>query len=355
MYQPSLFGGLEFGPSTSSAADSRVKTSVRPDEGRGLRAAARVYGEKCFGLSRRSDPLGWSLRTYLQSACEALTGCSLRWKRSATPAGHWWLVLGRSGPRTSGTEFGSWQGVNASLSEAGATSRSGNRKGELLLGGQVRSNMGKILQAPETQDHTGGHSVATDWKPVLENLPRLWPTPNANEQGTNKGYQCRPDGSKVLTLSGLTGAASPPPNWPTVHGNQGNNGPTGTELGNAVTNSDWMTPAAHEREATPKVGLRGETNPNLAMQATWPTPTKRDEKSIHASEATHQKNSRPLSEVAGLPAQENPSTPGKPRGSLNAAWVAQLMGWPDEYYNALAEAVIEYHLTAPPPGRTRAS
>lgn len=314
MYQPSLFGGLEFGPSTSSAGGGPARTSRRLARVRGSRDSAAACGLRCSESSPKCDPLGCSLKMYLLSECGALTQCSVAWKDSGTPAGLSWLVLGRSGPRTSGTEFGSWQGVNASLSKAGA--------------------------------------------------------------------------------------ASPPPNWPTVHGNQGNNGPTGTELGNAVTNSDWMTPAAHEREATPKVGLRGETNPNLAAQVNWVTPTECERKTATSAEPylTQTGTVRAMrpdgkSSNMGLTAQvawptpqtvpdseashnqlsgnfrtamtdklaigqadpANPSTPGKPRGSLNAAWVAQLMGWPDEYYNALAEAVIEYHLTAPPPGRTRAS
>ena len=61
------------------------------------------------------------------------------------------------------------------------------------------------------------------------------------------------------------------------------------------------------------------------------TPTARDWKSGKASQATHDKNSRPLSEQIG--------------GSLNPTWVEWLMGWPlgwtdldplatDKYLNA---------------------
>ena len=44
------------------------------------------------------------------------------------------------------------------------------------------------------------------------------------------------------------------------------------------------------------------------------TPTARDWRSGKASQATHDKNSRPLSEQIG--------------GSLNPTWVEWLMGWP---------------------------
>jgi hypothetical protein len=49
----------------------------------------------------------------------------------------------------------------------------------------------------------------------------------------------------------------------------------------------------------------------------WPTPTARDWRSGKASEMTHQKNSRPLSEEIG--------------GSLNPTWVDWLMHWPLEW------------------------
>ena len=52
-----------------------------------------------------------------------------------------------------------------------------------------------------------------------------------------------------------------------------------------------------------------------AMAATmWPTPLARDWRSGKASQATHDKNFRPLSEQIG--------------GQLNPTWVEWLMGWP---------------------------
>ena len=55
-------------------------------------------------------------------------------------------------------------------------------------------------------------------------------------------------------------------------------------------------------------------------------------------------------EVAGQADPENPSTPGKPRGSLNSAWVMQLMGWPDEYAAELTRLLCEWSETV---GATR--
>jgi hypothetical protein len=61
--------------------------------------------------------------------------------------------------------------------------------------------------------------------------------------------------------------------------------------------------------------ISGQFRTQLAAAfAKWPTPTARDWKSGKASDATMERNSRPLSEQIG--------------GSLNPTWVEWLMGWP---------------------------
>jgi hypothetical protein len=140
-----------------------------------------------------------------------------------------------------------WPTPGASLGEAGATSRSGDRKGELLLGGQVR-----------------------------------------NLEVERFAY-----GATAPQTSGVGGEA---------------------------------TPAA--------------LHPQIPSQVTnWPTPQCQDEK---------QKGNRPhssavmLIQVVGQHAPASPSTHGKPRGSLNAEWVAQLMGFPPAYTAELTRAACEY-------------
>lgn len=51
----------------------------------------------------------------------------------------------------------------------------------------------------------------------------------------------------------------------------------------------------------------------------WPTPTARDHRSGLASEATHERNSRPLNEQVCR---------NEEMGSLNPAWVEAMMGYP---------------------------
>jgi hypothetical protein len=83
--------------------------------------------------------------------------------------------------------------------------------------------------------------------------------------------------------------------------------------GLAASAAMWPTPIASDSR-----GSSGRWRPGKQVQlvdaVNFATPTARDWKSGKASQATHDKNSRPLSEQIG--------------GSLNPTWVEWLMGWP---------------------------
>ncbi len=53
----------------------------------------RASSSSSSASSPSSDPVGLALRTHLGCALEELTGCSMNWRRSATPAGRSWWVL----------------------------------------------------------------------------------------------------------------------------------------------------------------------------------------------------------------------------------------------------------------------
>ena len=139
--------------------------------------------------------------------------------------------------------------------------------------------------------------------------------------------------------------------WPTVHGNGGNNGPTGTELGYAV--GHWATPVAHPANGMPEDFLRRKResvargnkmgicltdlqmqvqawptasasdakrggvymggNPTLAGAVQqWPTPSAADEKNTADAATGQAPNLRHmLSVLSGQPAPTSPSTNGK--------------------------------------------
>ncbi len=155
----------------------------------------------------------------------------------------------------------------------------------------------------------------------------------------------------VLGRSGLATGGIGSGSWPTVHGNLGNNGPTGTEPGRAVTRT-WPTPRAAETgNYQYDRGDHSKPRPTLTgMAKNWPSPKSRDWKGM--GPADHNRKSPCLNAAAaGQPDQANRSTNGKPRdfptptanrriglqshgrnvvkGNLNPDWVSQLMGYPD--------------------------
>jgi len=70
------------------------------------------------------------------SELEGLTGFALTWRPKATPSGRFWWVLGRSEPRTNGTESGSWPTATAkdeaSSGAAAYSTESGQHPGTTL-------------------------------------------------------------------------------------------------------------------------------------------------------------------------------------------------------------------------------
>ena len=106
---------------------------------------------------------------------------------------------------------------------------------------------------------------------------------------------------------------------PTVCGNYNRKGASTTSgdgLATAVKN--WPTPTASlgtkGGRVTPRKSREGGTLIEAVSSRTFATPTARDWRSGKASDATMERNSRPLSEQIG--------------GLLNPTWVEWLMGWP---------------------------
>ena len=88
-----------------------------------------------------------------------------------------------------------------------------------------------------------------------------------------------------------------------------------------------------QRPLVPRIEEGGSSCWRPTLTASWPTATARDHRSIFASEKTHGRNSRPLSEVAGLQALERTghkcqSISGRYFTSLQPNFVEWLMGLP---------------------------
>jgi len=327
-YQLKLFDNVGSLTSTSSAAGSPAKTSVAPARERASKAAARVYGERCLGLSAKSDPLGSSLRTYLLSACEALTGLSLRWKESATPSGHWWLVLGWSERRTSGTGCGS--------SRDWKTPQRHDEREQ----GQNRpiDETGRIVQASgETRGLDLALQVKLDWR-----------TPATTDVGT-----------PPEKLSSVDGG---PPELGHRMYRDGKNGERINQtqsLGLQAKMVDWPTPRSSENENRTTQPAPSHGNGHGKVLAgevqLWATPSETDYKGSVTTERAAESTRgvrlpEQITKSAGQAAQANPSTPGSSRGSLNSRWVMSLMGFPPEYSDELIRLLCEYSAT---PGVTK--
>jgi hypothetical protein len=116
----------------------------------------------------------------------------------------------------------------------------------------------------------------------------LLPTPTAANYGSCQGGSAGREGQK---------------NRPSLH--------------SMARHAMWPTPTVkgnHNRK-----GLTAKSGDGLATAVKkWPTPTARDWRSGKASQATLDRNSRPLNEAV----QQSDG------GALNPTWVEWLMGWP---------------------------
>lgn len=144
--------------------------------------------------------------------------------------------------------------------------------------------------------------------PICESASGFWPTPNVPNGGRAM--------SKEMALNGGYNA-------------QGKK--RQIDLGSAVRH--WPTPTASlgtkGGRITPRKSREGGTLIEAVSARTWATATARDWRSGKASPATHERNSRPLSEQVG--------------GLLNPDWVEWLMGWPIGWTELKPLAMDKFH------------
>lgn len=141
-------------------------------------------------------------------------------------------------------------------------------------------------------------------------LTMLAPRTSANDSGLWVPTPCATD-SKPITGGNL---------YVTATGTVRHMRPDGksSNRGLAASAAMWPTPTASlgskGGRVTPRKGREGGTLIEAVSARTYATPTARDWRSGKASQATMERNSRPLSEQIG--------------GLLSPMWVEWLMGWP---------------------------
>lgn len=197
--QPTLFG-----PSISSAEAFPAK--IFPARGKDSASNTEndpACGVKCSASLANSCPAGCWLRTSLLCELEGLTGLLLIWKRSATPSGRSWWVLGRSVLRTKETERGSWPTatVFGNTNRKGASANSGDGLRTAVFQhwptpSKMDGDRGPERQ--ETKDARGSDGTA---------LPGavMWPSPGANDE-KNLGESTPGKSPQLCHLPGPLGA-----------------------------------------------------------------------------------------------------------------------------------------------------
>ena len=235
---------------------SRARTSAWPARAQALTEPAAECGVTWRASWAKFDPAMSSWRTAQPSLLGDSDESSVTWPRSGMTAGGLCWELPISAPPISATGSGLWVPTPIATEWKAGSGKLGNR-------------------APEKSAKAGLK---------LTEFAKLWPTPtvcgNYNRKGASKT--------------------------------------SGDGLATAVANAMWPTPTSSlgskGGRITPRKSREGGTLIEALSARTFATPTARDWRSGKASQATHDRNSRPLSEQIG--------------GSLNPTWVEWLMGWP---------------------------
>ena len=189
--QASLFDDLMSAPLTSSLAAHLVSRSAWPASKKARKTSA-TSGLISHASSKRSDPVGYWLRTYLAFELSRLTSSSKTWKNSGTPHGRSWWVLQTLEPHTDEKEYGLWASPQArDWKDSGPTQ--GNRRSP-NLGTQVHT-VGLLDQENRSANGKRRGSLNPAWVTQLMGFPDGWldtPQPIAAKPSTRSGTRsCR--------------------------------------------------------------------------------------------------------------------------------------------------------------------
>ena len=317
--QASLFDDLMSAPLTSSLAAHLVSRSAWPASKKARKTSA-TSGLISHASSKRSDPVGYWLRTYLAFELSRLTSSSKTWKNSGTPHGRSWWVLTTLEPRTVARGCGLWP--TATAGDAGMSGSAGTTLTDAASGLWARP------QARDWKD--SGPTQGNRKSPNLGTQAHAWPTPKATDwkdgrrgndprHGRQLGQEASIAGLLDQEIRSTNGKRH---DWPTPTAHDGGR-PGGdlrsTQGGNLSRDAAmWTTPQAHDGHglADParhgRFGTKhgGRNLPDHAAAVEWPTPRA----NRHGAPDSHGKS--PI------------------RGALNPAWVTQLMGFPDGWLDA---------------------
>ena len=342
--QLDLLGGPT--PASSGPAPRRVSRSASPDKDLG-KATNDISGLSFFGSSEPSTRLQSSVNRSLRLWGRlGSTECSLTWKQRTTPAGRSYYQLAASMRPIAEIDFGSslnalwptpmardhfpahtpeyvaekkalghgmsnlndtvaslWPTPSVACATGGQSSRSGDRKGEMLLGGLVRESHAlwpsptaslsdKGIRSPEGAMTEIERGKSPD---LAAHVMAMWSTPSKSDAIAGADFSRRDNGrpnSKVSTevhLVELWGTPTAHERTPTAHERTHTPRPVhhGIQLANQANElmrsaEMWRTPRANDH----KGGLRPDSKserptsdhflPDQVNFTMWPTPSARD-------------------------------------------------------------------------------
>lgn len=196
---------------------SRLASQVKA---KGKRTSATSGRNSTASLQPAAPTSLWESRLRQRLANLGSTECVLTWKASVTPAGRPLSRLVPSTRPTEGIDSGLWPTPSVAMATGGQSSRSGDRKGELLIGGLARM----LWPTPTARDHFPAHNPeyiaekraqGHGMSNLNDRVTELWPTSTAvNHSGGAAlckwgGTRSREKLRQAVTSAELNGALNP--------------------------------------------------------------------------------------------------------------------------------------------------
>ena len=275
----------------------------------------------------RLVPAGSWQRTLSESLASSLTGstgCAVSLRLRATKCGRSLLVPTTSAPHTEGTESGSWPTPHVASERTGVTAMT--REGHWSAPG--------LMQVIELVEGVLPREVTSLSEIKSPAARALWPTATSSIDSGSAGYSTESGRHSGTTLTDAANGlwASPQArDWKDSGPTQGNRDTL--NLGTQASRVAIGLPAK-------RAGLLAPDSPSTSGKlVAWPTP--RSEESYQGDEAARAFKDAGFTQPK-VRAGKSRSGPGSTfdttlttaivasgtRGSLNPAWVSQLMGFP---------------------------